>query len=77
MPVKGNGYTNHCPSCLWSRHVDIFPGDRKNECDGMMAPTGYEMKAGEIILIHKCEKCGEEKRNKMQEGDCMDVLVNL
>lgn len=20
--VKGNGYTNHCPKCLWSKHVD-------------------------------------------------------
>ncbi|MFA6992594.1 MAG: RNHCP domain-containing protein, partial [Candidatus Gracilibacteria bacterium] len=21
--VKGDGYTNHCPKCLWSKHVDI------------------------------------------------------
>ena len=26
--MKGNGYTNHCPKCLWSKHVDINPGDR-------------------------------------------------
>ncbi|MBR6751902.1 MAG: RNHCP domain-containing protein, partial [Alphaproteobacteria bacterium] len=26
--VFGNGYTNHCPKCLWSRHVDNNPGDR-------------------------------------------------
>lgn len=26
--VRGNGYTNHCPECLWSKHVDNNPGDR-------------------------------------------------
>ena len=23
--VKGDGFTNHCPKCLYSKHVDIFP----------------------------------------------------
>ena len=35
--VKGDGYTNHCPKCLWSKHVDVHPGDRAAECGGMMA----------------------------------------
>ena len=26
--VHGNGYTNHCPHCLHSKHVDVNPGDR-------------------------------------------------
>ncbi|MEK7061411.1 MAG: RNHCP domain-containing protein, partial [Patescibacteria group bacterium] len=27
--VKGTGYTNHCPNCLYSLHVDEeVPGDR-------------------------------------------------
>ena len=26
-----NGYTNHCSQCLWSKHVDINPGDRSPE----------------------------------------------
>ena len=34
--VTGDGYTNHCPLCLWSRHVDINPGDRAAECGGLM-----------------------------------------
>ena len=38
--VKGSGYTDHCPKCLWSEHVDIFPGDRKAECGGLMEPIG-------------------------------------
>ena len=27
--VQGDGYTDHCPSCLYSKHVDINPGDRQ------------------------------------------------
>ena len=23
---------DHCPNCLWSKHVDINPGDRLNDC---------------------------------------------
>ena len=37
-PIEGNGYTNHCPNCLYSKHVDINPGDRKSTCGGIMAP---------------------------------------
>jgi hypothetical protein len=27
-PVRGSGYTNHCPRCLWSRHVSALDDDR-------------------------------------------------
>ncbi|MBU3901416.1 RNHCP domain-containing protein, partial [Patescibacteria group bacterium] len=27
--IKGTGYTDHCPKCLWSQHVDVNPGDRQ------------------------------------------------
>ena len=34
------GYTsrNHCPFCLCSLHVDINPGDRANDCGGILRP---------------------------------------
>ncbi len=61
------GYTsrNHCPKCLCSKHVDIMPGDRQNSCGGVMDPIKVETdpKKG-YIIIHKCRKCGEIKRNK-------------
>ncbi|HYC79501.1 MAG TPA: RNHCP domain-containing protein, partial [Candidatus Binatia bacterium] len=38
--VSGNGYTNHCPNCLYSKHVDNNPGDRLNKCHGLMEPIG-------------------------------------
>jgi hypothetical protein len=75
--VKGNGYTNHCPYCLWSKHVDVNPGDRANDCQGMMEPIDVEFKNGKKFLIHKCEKCGFEKNNKVQEEDNLDKVLEI
>ena len=36
--LRAMNYTNHCPRCLYSKHVDINPGDRAEQCDGMMEP---------------------------------------
>jgi len=75
--VRGNGYTNHCPKCLWSQHVDVNPGDREADCDGMMAPVSAEQKSGEWRIIHKCEKCGYEKVNKLSKEDDFDKVMKL
>jgi RNHCP domain len=55
--VMGNGYTNHCPKCLWSKHVDIQPGDRAEPCLGMMEPIGVEGSSPTYRVIHRCKKC--------------------
>jgi Zn finger protein HypA/HybF involved in hydrogenase expression len=75
--VKGNGYTNHCPACLWSKHVDVNPGDRAATCGGMMKPIMVEMEKQEYILTHECEKCGHSKRNKMSLDDDFDVATTI
>jgi rubrerythrin len=75
--VKGNGYTNHCPVCLYSKHVDINPGDRLNSCNGLMKPISVEIKSGEYILTQKCEKCGFEKKNKTVPEDNFEVILGL
>ena len=65
--VEPLGYTsrNHCPKCLCSKHVDIMPGDRQNSCGGVMDAIKVEPDAKKgYIIIHKCRKCGEIKRNK-------------
>ena len=67
--VVGSGFTNHCPKCLWCKHVDNFPGDRANLCHGPMEPIGVELEKGEYIIIHKCLKCHKVVRNKTQPGD--------
>ncbi len=73
--VTGDGFTNHCPKCLWSKHVDHFPGDRKSPCGGMMKLIGLESLNNSYILTHKCITCGYEKRNKMSDEDDFDEAI--
>ena len=77
LKVVGDGYTNHCPNCLWSKHVDINPGDRAASCGGMMEPVALELNSGEYILTHRCIRCRYEKRNRTSQKDSRDVLVAL
>lgn len=75
--VKGNGYTNHCPRCLWSRHVDKNPGDRAEECGGMMEPIRAEKEGERLVLTHRCARCGFERRNTLQREDDFDVFLKV
>lgn len=75
--VRGNGYTNHCPNCLYSKHVDINPGDRAEECGGLMEPIDLELKDGKYILVHRCQKCGFVRRNKVCPEDNFDAVIEL
>ena len=75
--VSGNGYTNHCSKCLWSRHVDVNPGDRAEECGGMMEPIGTTVGGGKNVIIHSCVKCGFERKNKLQKCDNMETFIKL
>ena len=67
--VSGNGFTNHCPACLWSKHVDVFPGDRDADCGGLMEPIGVGMEKGKYIVTQKCLKCGKIWRNEASPND--------
>lgn len=75
--VEGNGYTNHCPKCLWGKHVDVNPGDRAEECRGMMEPVGVEVKGSEYTLTHKCIKCGFVRKNRAAPEDDFDAIISL
>ena len=75
--VKGNGYTNHCPACLWSKHVDLQPGDRAGKCLGPMKPAYLVIEKGKYILNHVCMKCGAEKRNVVSPEDSFDEIVKI
>ncbi len=79
------GYTsrNHCPFCLSSLHVDINPGDRQNACRGILRPVRAlpDARRG-FIIIHRCEKCGAEVRNKAAheakiQPDNMELIIKL
>lgn len=75
--VVGNGYTNHCPKCLFSKHVDINPGDRQERCGGLMEPVSFELKNGAYSITHKCLKCKHTKKNHLSEGDSFEILINM
>jgi hypothetical protein len=75
--VTGTGYTNHCPKCLWSKHVDVNPGDRLATCGGRMEPVGIHLDAGEYAILHRCITCGHEKWNKASNNDDVDLIIEL
>ncbi|PIR44224.1 hypothetical protein COV23_01005 [Candidatus Wolfebacteria bacterium CG10_big_fil_rev_8_21_14_0_10_31_9] len=70
--VIGSGYTNHCPKCLHSLHIDIYPGDRSAYCKGMMVPLHIFYEGGMFYIMHKCVKCGIEKKNKTSDKDDLE-----
>ena len=78
--VKPLGYSSrdHCPYCLYSKHVDINPGDREESCHGLLEPIGIEIsnKKG-YVIISKCKKCGKIRKNKAAEDDNMDLIIKL
>jgi RNHCP domain len=75
--VHGSGYTNHCPRCLWSRHVDVNPGDRAAECGGGMQPVGALSQRDGIVLVHRCVVCGHSRRNRSAADDDRAALLAL
>ncbi len=75
--VHGNGYTNHCPQCLWSKHVDINPGDRQATCKGIMEPVGVEFKGGKYTILNQCVLCNFKKRNGVAKNDNFDAILKL
>ncbi len=77
--VYGGSYRNHCPYCLWSKHVDTdIPGDRVNTCMGLMRAVGVVIRrTGEYVLVHKCEKCGFERLNRIAGDDDFEQILKI
>lgn len=76
--IEGTGYTNHCPYCLYSIHIDVYPGDRQEQCHGIMKPIDIVTRGGEPVdVIHQCQKCFITKTNKLSEGDSMDAVITI
>ena len=68
---------DHCPFCLHSKHVDINPGDRLNQCKGIMEPIEIEKFKNTYKIIYKCKKCGEIHKNIIAKDDNMDLIIEL
>lgn len=78
-PVTGGRNRNHCPNCLYSKHVDLKrPGDRLSDCGSLMAPVGiFTRPNGEEMILHRCLGCGFERPNRVAADDNPGVLESL
>jgi hypothetical protein len=86
--LSGVNNRNHCPRCLWSKHVDeVKAGDRKAECKSRMQPIGLTVKQspkrynhgglGELMLIHHCTGCGKLSINRIAADDDASVIYQV
>lgn len=78
-PVLGGRHRNHCPNCLYSRHVDgTRPGDRRSDCHALMMPVGIiARRNGEQAILHRCLGCGKEGPNRIAADDNPVSLLRL
>jgi hypothetical protein len=53
---------------LYSKHVDVQPGDRASPCHGLMAPVAldYHSRKG-FVIVHRCLRCGVTRRNRVAD----------
>lgn len=82
QPLQNGSVRNHCPVCLHSKHVDVFPGDRAATCHGVMEPISLEQHSKKgWIITHRCTKCGYQGRNRAAlddpQPDDWDTLIRL
>jgi hypothetical protein len=76
--VSGTEQRNHCPKCLWSRHVDHQVGDRRSVCRCGMEPIAVWAKPkGEWSLVHRCVKCGALRANRIAGDDNEIILLSI
>ena len=76
--VKGNGFTDHCPNCLWSKHVDVNPGDRQATCGGLMEPLSLTKgKEDKYRISYRCQKCGYQRVNNATPEDNLEKIIQL
>lgn len=68
---------DHCPYCLYSKHVDINPGDRANICKGLLKPIDIEKFKDTYKIIYKCEKCNELHKNIIAVDDDMNEIIRI
>lgn len=78
VTAPGTAHRNHCPNCLWSRHLDRTTGDRAADCGASMEPIAITVRGdGEWVLIHRCNHCHSLDLNRAAGDDNPLLLVRL
>jgi DNA-directed RNA polymerase subunit RPC12/RpoP len=86
--LSGVNNRNHCPYCLWSRHMDLHTaGDRLAACKAPMEPVGVTVKrirkkydqgrSGELMLVHLCVECGKLSINRTAADDDAGLMLEI
>lgn len=79
---------NHCPACLWSRHLDWREaGDRLSGCRAAMQPIALTTKRsrnkyarerdGELMLVHRCTGCAGIVINRIAADDNSAAILEI
>lgn len=71
--AKVEGLRNHCPKCLWSRHITHVG----RGCGGMMKPVGLVLKERSCMIRHQCTKCGDVLSHRSSIHDKFEALAQL
>ena len=80
--LTNGSYRNHCPRCLYSKHVDHTQGDRLSRCGGLMAPVGLDFRGDKgFQIVHQCLRCRTERKNRVAvdtvQPDDLELLASL
>lgn len=58
--------------------MDLAPGDRRSGCRGDMEPIAvWIRRGGEWAIIHRCQKCGALRSNRIAGDDGEMALMSL
>ena len=85
--LSGVNNRNHCPYCLYSRHLDLYQaGDRLAACKEKMRPVALTLKQtrkkygrdqGELMLVHQCIDCGSISINRIAADDDAETILSI
>lgn len=73
VPIGDVMIRDHCPFCLWGRHLDNIPGDRAAECGGLMQPLSFSISGGIRWIHYSCIKCAHQFRVRAHPDDTLEL----
>ncbi len=68
------GTLDHCPQCLWSKHV---AGKKGKHCGGAMEPRAIELGEERCMIVYQCMKCAHRHKQKSAVVDSFEALSKL
>jgi tRNA(Ile2) C34 agmatinyltransferase TiaS len=78
QPLGKGTYRDHCPKCLYSKHVDRDgPGDRLSSCKGLLEPVAIDTDSKKgFVITYRCTGCKKSHRNKSAPDDDVIGFMN-